>query len=124
LHDYFNERSLWVASAAHPAGYQIWGDETMVASGDGVRIAGETAHLSQQAIDELARAGTTSVAAQQIRDRFPSQVRAEGSGTMLPLEQWNDSLRTLCWNVIFPNVHYRLLSTIGTTMGHVSQDAP
>jgi len=123
LHNYFNSRSLMVSSVAHKDAYQIWGDDTMVASGEGVRIAGETAHMSQQAIDELASKGATPITAAHIRDQFPSKVRPEGGGEMLPLEQWNDSLRSLCWNTIFPDVHYRLLSTVGTKMGKVSQDA-
>ena len=38
LHNYFNSRSLLVSSVAHKDAYQIWGDDTMVASGEGVRL--------------------------------------------------------------------------------------
>lgn len=131
LHDYFNERSLWVGSPARPNladMYQIWGDETMVTSGEGVQIAGETAHLSQRAIDELVRTGQTGVGVREIRDRFPDRVVAEDANQkvsrMVPLEDWNNSLRTLCFETIFPTVHYRVLDTIGPTMGKVSQDLP
>lgn len=123
LHDYFNKRGLWVGSVAHPKAYMIWGDDTMVTSGEGVKIAGETAHMSQQAIDDLTRTGNSGISAQQIRDRFPSMAGPLDGSAMLPLEQWNESLKTLCWTKIFPDVNYRILSTIFTTMGNVSKDA-
>ena len=80
--------------------------------------------MSQQAIDELTKTGATGINAQQIRDQFPSMVGPEDGSAMLPLEQWQDTLKTLCWTKIFPSVNYRILSTINTTMGHVSKDAP
>jgi hypothetical protein len=119
LHDYFNERSLWVSSVAYPRAYRIWGDETMVTSGEGARIASETAHMSQQAIQDLTTAGQTSIPAQQIRDRFPSIVHSD-DGQALPLERWTESLRDLCFSTIFPQVHYRILSE--RHMGRVSVD--
>jgi hypothetical protein len=123
LHDYFNERSLTVGSPAHPAGFQIWGDETLVTSGDGVRIAAETARMSQQAIEELTTTGQTSVTIPQIRDQFPDRVQAAG-GQMLSLENWNnsDQLHRLLWETVFPDVHYRIVDTFGPTMGRISQD--
>lgn len=119
IHDHFNERSLWVSSAAYPRAYRIWGDETMTTSGEGVRIVSETAQMSQQAIQDLTSTGQTTIPAQQIRDRFPSIVHLD-DGQVLPLDRWNENLRDLCFRTIFPQVHYRLLSE--HHMGHVSID--
>lgn len=30
VHDHFNTNSVYVASADHPARYQLWGDDTML----------------------------------------------------------------------------------------------
>lgn len=119
LHDYFNVRSLWVSSVAHPRAYRIWGDETMMTSGEGVGIASETAQMSQRAIQEIISGGQTNISTQQIRDRFPSIVFSD-EGQALPLEQWNESLRDLCFHTIFPQVHYRILSRLH--LGQVSVD--
>ncbi len=119
LHDYFNERSLTVTSPAYPQGFQVWGDETLVTSGDGVRIAAETAELSQQAIDDIAH-GRTPPTVERIRSAFPTAVRPAGQATAVPLEHWNHGLHDLCRRTIFPDVHYRILS--GRHMGTVSRD--
>ncbi len=122
VHDWFNERSLMVGSPAHKTAFRIWGDETLVTSGEGVQIAAETAHMSQQAIDDIARTGQSAVSADQIQDRFPDRVQPEGSTDMVPLENWNDSLHKLCWETIFPDVHYRIIDTLKPQMGKVSVD--
>ena len=122
VHAYFNERALWVGSPAYPKAYQIWGDETMLAGGEGVGIAGETAHMSQQAIDDLVRTGQTSFKVQQIRDRFPDRVQVQGSSQLLSLEDWNNSLRKTCFSTIFPDLWIRIVDTISSKMGKVSQD--
>jgi Domain of unknown function (DUF4157) len=107
LHDYFNATSLWVSSNAIQTPFQIWGDDTMLNGGDGVRIAGETAHMSQQSIVDILTTGQTAITAQAIWDRFPNRVRG-GNNQMLPLEQWNDSVRGLAFS-LFPDLHYYLL---------------
>lgn len=119
LHDYFNNTSLWVASAAHPEPYQIWGDDTMLSGGDGVRLACEAAHASQRAIADLLDHGGTDITVREIADRFPSMVRND-AGVLLPLEAWQDGLRPLAAK-LFPDVHYYLLR-LYSTIGHVSVD--
>ena len=93
LHDHFTRTGLTVASAERPAPFEIFGDCTMMDGGDGVRIASETAQLSQAAVRELIEQGTTSITTAQIFNRFPTRVRQAGTGEMLTLEQWNDSQR-------------------------------
>lgn len=122
VHDYFNERSLWVSSPAVPKAYQIWGDETMLNGGDGVRYASETAMLSQQAIEELSTTGKTAITPQQIRNRFPNQVWVNNKP--LSLEDWHTQLRALCFKEIFPDVHYKVIDTLSSTLGKVSNDMP
>ncbi len=91
LHDHYTRTGLTVASAAHPAPFEIYGDCTMMDGGDGVRIASETAHLSQASIGELIDRGTTGITTAQIFNRFPTLVRQ--GDAMLTLEQWNDAQR-------------------------------
>lgn len=107
LHDYYNKQSLWVASTANPTPFQIWGDDTLLNGGDGVRIASDTAHLSQQSIQELLAGGRTSISTQNVWDRFPTKVRGANNQVM-PLEQWNDSVRGKALE-LFPDVHYYVL---------------
>ena len=122
LHDHFNAKSLWVASANNRAGFQIWGDDTMLNGGDGVRIASETAHLSQQSIIEILASGSTKIQAQDMLDRMPTQVRA-GNGDMLSLQAWQMSqeIRNLAWS-LFPDVHYFLLRAFRPRIGNISVD--
>ncbi|WP_345441948.1 tectonin domain-containing protein [Actinoallomurus vinaceus] len=92
LHDNFNKTGLYVASVHHPAAFEIYGDSTMLDGGDGVRIASETAQLSQQSILDLIAHGATSITTAEIFNRFPTSVRGTGN-SMLSLEAWNDSQR-------------------------------
>lgn len=119
LHDHWNAASLWVASAAHPEPYQIWGDTTMLNGGDGVRIAGETSHASQRAIADILAHGGTDITVRSIADRFPTMVQNE-AGSLLPLETWQDSMRPLA-DKLFEDVHYYLLR-LYPTIDHISVD--
>jgi hypothetical protein len=120
LHDHYNKQSLWVASNANATPFQIWGDDTMLNGGDGVRIAGDTAHLSQQSIQELLANGQTSISTQNVWDRFPTKVRGDNN-QILSLQQWNDSVRGKAIE-LFPDVHYYLLRAL-PRIGSVSIDA-
>jgi hypothetical protein len=106
LHDYFNASSLTVTSNAIGTPFQIWGDDTMLNGGDGVRIASDTAHMSQQSIVDILNSGQTNITSQMISDRFPNSVQSGGS--MLPLQQWNDNQRNLAFS-LFPDLHYYAL---------------
>lgn len=121
LHDYYSARSLWVSSAAHATPYEIWGDDTMLTGGDGVRVAAETAQLSQRALLDLLSTGKTSITAQRIRDRFPSKVGEAGRTRTLP--QWHDDIRRQVTGEVFPKVHYNLLLA-KPRIGRVSVDQP
>ncbi len=125
LHDYFNARSLWVSSVVDTTPYQIWGDDTLLNGGDGVRIASETAHASQQSIIDLLTTGTTATNWQDIANRFPTKVRA-ADGSMVPLQQWqwSDEVKSLAWNQLFPAVHYYILRLARPRIGYVSVDSP
>ena len=120
LHDYLNKTGLYVASVDQPTPYQVWGDGTLLTGGDGVKIASDTAHMSQQSIQDVLDTGATSITPDKIRTRFPTSARAE-SGQMLALEQWNDSMRNRA-NQEFDSVHDIVLSLAHPRMGHVSAD--
>ena len=125
LHDYFNANSLWVSSVTDTTPYQIWGDDTLLNGGDGVRIASETAHTSQQAIIDLLTTGTTSISWLDIANRFPTQVR-NAAGQMVPLQQWqwSDEIKNLAFDTLFPAVHYYILRLAKARIGYVSIDSP
>lgn len=108
LHDYYNEHSLWVSSRANPTPFQIWGDDTLLNGGDGVRIASETAEMSRQSIEEIINTGQTSISLQQIRDRFPTRAGSD-KHSIGPLDQWNARQKEFCLKQIFPEVNYYLL---------------
>jgi hypothetical protein len=120
LHDHFNDSSLWVASTARRTPFQIWGDNTMLSGGDGVEIAGNSAHMSQQSIVDILGTGTTPITEQAIRDRFPTQVQS--GGQMYPLRAWHEKIRGLA-DDLFADVHYYLLRAL-PRIGHISIDAP
>ncbi|MFC6878717.1 eCIS core domain-containing protein [Actinomadura yumaensis] len=93
LHDHFCKEGLYVASTAHPTAYEVYGDCHMMDGGDGVRIAAETAQLSQAAIVDLLSGGTTPITTAQIFGRFPTRVRQGGS--LVSLQAWNDAQKPL-----------------------------
>ncbi|MFD0689726.1 eCIS core domain-containing protein [Actinomadura fibrosa] len=106
LHDHFNAASLRVASLADSTAYQIWGDDTMLNGGDGVRIASETAHMSQRSLRDYILTGDSAVSPEDIAQHFPAWV--EDKGSLVGLEEWNDRQRNLAVS-LFPSVHYYLL---------------
>ncbi len=75
LHDYVNRQGLYVASKDHPTPFLIYGDGTMLKGGDGVKIASETAQMSQQSILDVLERGTTQITPELIRSRFPTMAR-------------------------------------------------
>ena len=121
LHDYINKQGLYVASKDQSTPFLIYGDSTMLNGGDGVRIASETAHMSQQSIQDVLDRGTTTLTPDRIRNRFPTLARPEGSNDMLPLEQWCDSMRDRA-QVEFSSVHDLVLSAVKPRIGHISAD--
>lgn len=121
-HNFFNNNSLWVSSPAQPKAYQIFGDDTMLTGGDGVQFAGETARMSQQAIEETITTGDSSVNVQDIRDRFPDRVHMTEGAEAVPLVDWNEELRALCFTTIFPDAYRWIFETFSPEMGMVSRD--
>jgi hypothetical protein len=119
LHDKLNVQGLWVASDAIPEPFLIYGDETMLNGGDGVRIASETAHLSQRSIiDRLAR-GSSDISVESLWRRFPTKVR-QGSD-LLSLETWMDAQRDSALGVFGEMPYLRMLIAGVTRMRHISQ---
>lgn len=128
LHDYYNARSLWVASEARPRPFEIWGDDTLLSGAngvDGVVATSETAQLSQHALRELLDTGTTKITTESIRTHFPTAAGSD-SGSLKDLQSWAMSQRQLCESEIFPGFIPRLkelVVTLGSPrLGIVSQD--
>jgi hypothetical protein len=120
LHDFFNAQSLWAASANHTDKYQLWGDDTMLNGGLGVDIASETAHASQNSINEILRTGTTDTTVQMLLDSFPTQVSSTQAAPLQPLKDWNLGLRQQA-NQLFEQVHYYLMAAM-PRIGKISID--
>ena len=128
IHDYYNEHSLWVASAARPKAFEIWGDDTLLtgANGvEGVQHTSETTLLSQRALREIIETGSTQITTQMIRDEFPSKAGASGT-SLKNLQDWAQDQRKFCEDTIFSDFIPRLkqLAIIlgSPRMGIVSQD--
>ena len=82
LHDYFNDTSAWVTSAAQPTPYEVWGDYTLLSGAngaDGVAATSSTAQLSQQSLTEILADGGTSISLDDIRSHFPTGAGATSS---------------------------------------------
>jgi Domain of unknown function (DUF4157)/Tectonin domain len=95
VHDHFNGESLWVSSKAHTSAFQIWGDNTMIRSGDGYRFANEAAQLSQRSIQEILAKGSTSHTVEEISGHFPTKVHdnAQNRSVSRSLEDWAYGLK-------------------------------
>jgi Domain of unknown function (DUF4157) len=107
VHDYFNRRSLVVASAADGPSYRTWGDHTMLGGGLGTLAAAQSAQASRRAIADLLRTGETDITSRRIFESVPAYV--EVCGTLVPLRQWHDlELRQLCWQDLFGRTSTRL----------------
>ena len=120
LHDDLNKSGLFVASRDQQTPFQLFGDNTMLNGGDGVRIASDTAHMSQQSILDVLDKGTTPLTRDKIQSRFPTLARTQ-TGEMLALQQWNASMKDHAFEV-FEGVHDLVIGTLQPRMGHVSQD--
>ncbi|WP_411143065.1 DUF4157 domain-containing protein [Streptomyces sp. x-80] len=104
VHDYYNEQSLWVSSRARTVPFQIWGDDTMLKGGDGVRVASETAKLSQQALlNILAYGNDGGIPPEVIRDQFPTKA-GTNSSSVIDLQDWQASVRDKAVNDLFGSV--------------------
>ncbi|WP_308303856.1 DUF4157 domain-containing protein [Streptomyces sp. CB02959] len=126
LHDYYNEQSLWVSSPAHTTPFQIWGDDTLLKSGDGVRIASETAKLSQQALLNILDTGTDGdISPGRIRDRFPTKA-GTNSSSVIDLQHWHASVHDKAVNELFGSVgqrgKYAAVWAFSRRLGKVSLD--
>ena len=100
VHDYFNRRSLVVASAADGPGYRIWGDRRLLKGGAGPLAAAQCAQASRQAIADLLETGETDITIGQIFESMPTHV--EVRGTLVPLPQWHElEVRQLCRQDLF-----------------------
>ncbi len=96
-HDHLNKHSLMVAASPDGPVFRMYGDHTMLASGDGVLAAGRAAAASRQAIADLLRDGGTDVDSWEIFDSFPDHVQQE-DGRVVSVLDWHrgGELRELC----------------------------
>jgi hypothetical protein len=125
VHDYFNRRSLVVASAADGPGYRIWGDRTLLNGGAGTLAAARSAQASRQAIADLLETGETDITVRQIFESMPTHVDVDG--TLVPLPQWHElEVRELCRQDLFgrPGTRLRklLLGIASPSLGVPSAD--
>ncbi len=119
LHDVINKAGLFVSSRDQRSPFQLYGDNSMLTGGDGVAIASDTAHMSQQSIQDVLDRGVSPITRDAIQSRFPTAV--QGPSGMVPLHDWNTSLKAQAFTV-FDSVHDLVLGTLQPRMGHVSQD--
>jgi hypothetical protein len=121
LHSYFNEVGL-VASSPADGPYPIYGDASMLESSRGTLFAAQTAHMSQQAIQNLL-AGKKAPAVGEIRSHFPNMAGTkDGDLHDLTSGGWKRFLIRLCYQKIFPDVNYHVLDTVSPKLGTVSKD--
>jgi uncharacterized protein DUF4157 len=100
VHEYLNKHSLVVASAPDGPRFRLFGDHTLLASGDGACRAAQAATASRRAITELLRGAESPVSSQDIFDSFPSHV--EQNGRLITLAEWHRTgLRDLCFHELF-----------------------
>ncbi|HXW80055.1 MAG TPA: DUF4157 domain-containing protein, partial [Acidimicrobiales bacterium] len=121
VHDHFNSSSLWVASDNHLEPFQIYGDNTMLKSGDGSRIASETAQLSQRSLLELLGKGTTDVTAADIAHNFPNRVHNLATHSVQRLEDWAYGFQAEA-NGIFDGFKNRAVGFLRTRLAPVNID--
>ncbi len=108
VHDWFNKRGLSVGNVRGDRLY-VGGDDTLLSQSGpvGAKIAAEAAHLSQQAISEELRDGTTKITVEEIFKLVPTSVfvGADKAERELSLEQFQDDVvHDLCRETIFPQV--------------------
>jgi hypothetical protein len=120
VHDYFNRRSLVVASAAEGPGYRIWGDRLLLKGEAGLLAAAHSAQASRQAIADLLETGETEITTGQIFESMPNHVEVDG--TLVPLPRWHElEVSRLCRQDLFtrPGTRLRrlLLSIASPSLG-------
>lgn len=123
-HDFYCGQGLWVSSPKHPEPYLIWGDETMLTSGDGVLIASETAQLSQRAILNILGSGNDDgITTDVIRSRFPTKA-GDQPNQVVDLQSWHTQVRHKCETQLFASINYKYWGARLTQpiMGKVSLD--
>jgi hypothetical protein len=123
IHDYYNDNSLTVASAACTTPYEIWGDDTFFTGANGSEGARETSattQMSQEAINEILSNGSTSISVDDIRSHFPTQVQS--GGQLIGIEQWNDTQKAFCAEYIFPSLHNFIVRLASPRAYNVSRD--
>ena len=122
VHDHFNTKSVYVASAGHPARYQLWGDDTMLNGADGAGAAQDAARRSQAAIQELISAGHTDITQQSLLDSLPTQVSSTATGALQPIETWARSIAATSKSEIFGYVRSAAAWGLSPRISRVSQD--
>jgi hypothetical protein len=122
IHDYYNTKSLRVASAAHKDPFVIYGDNTLLtaAGQDGAGMTSKAAQASQQSIADLLKNGQTGIQVADIQKQFPTEV-VGNDGSRLTLQQWNDTQKQVCWNDIFPPYFGSVKRVAGGTLGSIGQ---
>lgn len=116
VHDAFNEKSLMVSSENHRTPYQVYGDDSLFTGkngSDGATITSESAHLSQQSVDELLNTGTTQITVDDIRRSFPTRVW-DGK-TMNTIEAWATGLEDWAIREVFNSSEF-LLKRLGSQL--------
>jgi Domain of unknown function (DUF4157) len=94
-HEHLNKRSLVVASGPDGPPFQLHGDHTLLAGGEGMLRAARAAQASRRAISDLLRDGETEVSSWDIFDSFPDHV--EHDGRLVSLSEWHrGGLHDLC----------------------------
>jgi hypothetical protein len=114
VHDYFNEMSLWVMDL-NSQKYRVWGDDTLLTSGEGVWRAADTARLSREAIEELLKGNDNVTSIDAIRMRFPRYVQfvTNTVDQTLSLEDWHvdgGAFEKFCDATLFPKVWKKVLN--------------
>ncbi|MEU9339378.1 DUF4157 domain-containing protein [Streptomyces sp. NPDC048290] len=123
LHDHFNEASLWVATKDRQNAFQVWGDYTLLKSGDGVAYARDTCQMSQESILNLHYTGDDGgISADDIHQRFPSRVGSSAS-ELHDIQAWHGSLQHLATTTLFPGLITKSWALyFQQTLGHISVD--
>jgi hypothetical protein len=130
LHDHYNGSSLWVASAAQPAAYRIWGDDTLLSGADGgagVLNTADTAYMSRAALDEIVKFGATSISQATIRGRFPTRAGTT-KDNLTDLHTWATGQKKWVQDNVFDTfadeLKALLLKLASPRLGVVSRDEP
>ena len=86
VHDYFNKSGLTVSSSQQ-AGYEVFGDATMLNGGQGVTLASAAATLSRRSITDILTRGGSDITQQQLVALLPDQVLVEDA--YMSLQDWH-----------------------------------